>query len=193
MKKSILVIGGVLLLIVIPLTLKFMFMGNNVKENASKPTQQGAKSEGMKITSPVFENQGKIPAKYACTGENVSPPLRIDNVPTGTKSLVLIVDDPDAPNGTWVHWVVYNIDPSVTDIAESSIPQSGIEALTSSGKRGYSGPCPPSGEHHYFFKLYAIDNPLSFYDPSSVDKKLLEEEMQGHILEQTELVGLFSK
>ena len=145
----------------------------------------------MKITSIAFENQQKIPAKYTCTGENVNPPLQFLDVPQKAKSLVLIVDDPDAPmQGAWVHWVVFNIDPTVTSLSEDKKPD-GVEGTTSFGQASYGGPCPPSGTHRYFFKLYALDSMLDL--TALADKKAVEEAMDGHILEKTELIGLFSK
>ena len=155
----------------------------------------------MKIVSPAFGHQQKIPDKYTCKGENINPPLQFVDVPQNAKSLVLIVDDPDAPVGLWVHWVVFNIDPSVGGIGENSKPD-GIEAMTSFGKSGYGGPCPPpaspeqlqrgeSGTHRYFFKLYALDLELNL--PETTDKKIVEEVMNGHIIEKAELIGLFSK
>ena len=109
----------------------------------------------MQISSPEFTNNQKIPSKFTCNGVNYNPLLIFSGVPREARSLVLIVDDPDAPVGTWVHWVVYNISPSVKEVKEKSVPQGGIEAVTSFGKPGYGGPCPPSGTHRYFFKLYA--------------------------------------
>lgn len=153
----------------------------------------------MNISSPVFEHQGKIPAKYTCVGEDINPPLRFENIPADAKSLVLIVDDPDAggpepaERATWVHWVVFNIPASVTEIQEHSVPKEGIEGDTSFGKPGYGGPCPPSGEHRYFFKLYALSDMLTFEHLEKMDKQSVEEKMQGKILEQAQLMGLFEK
>ncbi len=151
------------------------------------------KSKGMKITSPAFVNNTKIPSKYTCNGNNVNPPLIFEDVPHNAKSLVLIVDDPDAPMGTWVHWVVYNINPKAKDVAENSIPQDGIQAVTSFAKPGYGGPCPPSGTHRYFFKLYALDTILHFDETQAVDKKAVEDAMNSHIVDQTEFIGLYSQ
>ncbi len=144
----------------------------------------------MKITSPAFENSTKIPAKYTCDGGNVNPPLSFSDIPQNAKSLVLIVDDPDAPSGTWVHWVVFNIDPKAGEVLENSIPKNGIEGPTSFGKKGFGGPCPPSGVHRYFFKLYALDIVLNLANP---DKKTLEKFMQVHVLAAAELTGLYSR
>lgn len=153
----------------------------------------------MKLTSSTFSHNQSIPSKYTCDGENVNPPLAIFDVPTNAKSLVLIMDDPDAPAGTWVHWTVWNIDPETKELAENSVPQGTIQGETSFGKSGYGGPCPPastqrgepSGTHRYFFKLYALDTTLSLTTSST--KQDLEKAMTGHILEQTELIGLYSR
>lgn len=145
----------------------------------------------MKIKSPAFKHTGSIPSKYTCDGKDISPPLEIEEVPEETKSLVLIVDDPDAPVGIWTHWTVWNIDPKVKKIEEDSIPKGGKEGMTNFGSTGYGGPCPPGGEHRYFFKLYALDTMLEL--DSSVEADELEEEMESHIIEKAELVGLYKR
>jgi Raf kinase inhibitor-like YbhB/YbcL family protein len=145
----------------------------------------------MELTSEAFQHNGFIPSKYTCQGEDVSPQLTITNVPSNAKSLVLIVDDPDAPSKTWVHWVVYNIDPSVSDIPEGTVPQGGIEGMTDFGNTEYGGPCPPSGTHRYRFKLYALDSMLEISDGETLD--VVEEAMHRHITDETELVGLYKK
>lgn len=145
----------------------------------------------MKLTSSAFENNQSIPSKYTCDGEDINPPLQISEVPEGAKSLVLIVDDPDAPMGTWVHWVVWNIDPSISLIEEDDVPEGGVEGLNDFGKNSYGGPCPPSGTHHYHFKLYALDKTLEL-DPSS-KKEEVEKAMEGSILDWVELVGLYQR
>lgn len=140
------------------------------------------------ISSPVFENGGFIPAKYTCDGDDVNPPLDIKGLPTGTKSLVLIVDDPDAPMGTWDHWIVWNI--LVKDrIEENSVP--GVEGVNSFGRHSYGGPCPPSGTHRYFFKVYALDTKLEL-NPNS-KKKDVEKAMKGHVLAQGEIMGRYKR
>lgn len=139
----------------------------------------------------VFKNNEKIPAKYTCDGENINPPLEISGVPENTKSLVLIVDDPDAPMVTWVHWTMWNIDPKTQKIEENSAPHGAVEGMTSFNKTGYGGPCPPSGVHRYFFKLYAIDTELNL--PKSDEKLDIEKEINGRILDQAELIGLYSR
>ena len=145
----------------------------------------------MKITSSAFEHNAKIPSKYTCDGENVNPPLQFLEVPENAKSLVLIVDDPDAPSKAWVHWVVYNINPQTTEVKENSVPDGGIEGMTDFGRPGYGGPCPPSGTHRYFFKLYALHSVLDL--PQNATKQMVEQKMQGHIIDKTELVGLYSR
>jgi len=140
------------------------------------------------VKSSAFEHQKMIPFKYTCDGDDVNPPLIIEGIPEGTKSLVLIVDDPDAPMGTWDHWVVWNIPPT-NRIEEDSVP--GTEGMNSSGRRWYGGPCPPSGTHRYFFKVYALDTQLSL--GSNSRKKDVEKAMKGHMLAQGELVGLYSR
>lgn len=144
----------------------------------------------MKIISPAFESNSKIPSKYTCDGENINPPLTFSDVPEEAKSLVLIVDDPDAPMGNWTHWLAFNIDPKTIGIAENSKFSNAEEGITNFGSKGYGGPCPPSGTHRYFFKLYALDIVLILNNP---DKEILENAMQGHILEKAELVGLYNR
>ena len=147
-----------------------------------------AKEEKMKLTSPAFANKTMIPKKYTCQGEDINPLLKIEGIPQETVSLVLINDDPDAPGGTWDHWIVINIAPTQT-IAENSVP--GTQGKNSWGRNDYGGPCPPSGTHRYFFKLYALDTQLNLSEGAS--KKEVEDAIKGHILEQTELIGLYKK
>ncbi len=142
----------------------------------------------MKLTSPKFENGNKIPRKFTSEGDNINPTLIIEDIPAGTKSLALIVDDPDAPMGTWVHWVSFNI-PVVSQIDEDSIP--GKQGINDFGRNDYGGPCPPSGTHRYFFKLYALDNVLDLNE--GINKEALEEAVGGHILDKAELIGLYKK
>lgn len=140
------------------------------------------------ITSRVFEDNKPIPEKYTCDGDDVSPPLKIGGIPEGAKSLVLIVDDPDAPMGTWDHWIVWNI-PVTDKIEENTVL--GVEGLNDFRKHSYGGPCPPSGTHRYFFKVYALDTKLTL-NPNS-RKKDLENAMEGHILAKGRIVGLYSR
>lgn len=142
----------------------------------------------LTITSPAFQPNQAIPEKYSCNGPN--PPLTIEDIPEGTKSLALILDDPDAPNGTFDHWIVWNISPSQKQIAENSAP--GLEGLNSDGENSYTGPCPPPGKpHHYNFKVYAVDIQLQI-SPNS-DKKTLEEALKDHILAEGKLIGLYGR
>jgi len=129
-----------------------------------------------------------IPRKYTCDGRDVNPSLNIEDLPKETKSLVLIVDDPDAPMGTWVHWVVWNIPPA-KEILEDSVP--GTEGVNDFQRHSYGGPCPPSGTHRYFFKVYALDAKLEL-SPNS-RKRDLEKAMEGHILAKGEIIGLYSR
>lgn len=141
--------------------------------------------------SSAFGDRQQIPPQYTCNGENINPPLEFSDIPQGTKSLILIVDDPDATIGTFVHWVVYNISPELREVKENSIPDDGEEGITSFGKTGYGGPCPPSGVHRYFFKLYALNKTLSL--EGIPDKETIFKNMEGAIIAQSELVGLYSQ
>ena len=150
------------------------------------------KKINMKLTSSAFENNQYIPLKYACGGANINPPLSIVGAPEGTESLVLIVDDPDAPSGDWVHWTIFNIPPNAKEIKEGGgAPAGSIESKTNFRNTGYGGPCPPSGIHHYQFKLYALDSVLNL--DASADKKDIEKSMTGRILAQDLLVGLYER
>jgi len=147
--------------------------------------------KGLQIVSPAFRHNELIPKKYTCDGKDVNPPLLIENIPSAAKSLTLIVDDPDAPVGTWVHWVVWNISPGTREIKEDSVPKGAEQGVNDFRKNDYGGPCPPSGTHRYFFKLYALDAMLNL--SSKTKKSDLEGAMKGHILEKAELVGLYRR
>jgi Raf kinase inhibitor-like YbhB/YbcL family protein len=147
--------------------------------------------KGLQIISPAFKHNEFIPKKYTCDGEDINPPFRIEDIPSKAKSLSFIVDDPDAPAGTWVHWVVWNINPDTREIKENSVPKGAQQGLNDFRKNDYGGPCPPSGTHRYFFKLYALDTILKL--GSKAKKSDLEEAMKGHILEKAELVGLYRR
>jgi len=144
----------------------------------------------MKLTSPAFMHNTAIPSEYTCDGADLSLPLSISDVPASAKTLALIMDDPDAPVGTWDHWVVFNIPTSTKQIQKGTEPQ-GTDGKNSWGRTGYGGPCPPSGTHRYFFKLYALDATLNL--PQGSTKKDLERAMQGHILAQAELMGTYKR
>ena len=142
----------------------------------------------MQLTSPEFDNNKLIPPRFTCEGEDINPPLVMGNISQGAKTLALILDDPDAPMGTFVHWVAYDI-PVVSRIDEDSAP--GVQGVNDFGKIGYGGPCPPSGTHRYFFKLYALGTHLGL--KKGINKETLEKAMQGHIVEKAELIGLYRK
>jgi len=142
----------------------------------------------IQVVSLAFSQGGHIPKKYTCEGENVNPPLEISNLPANTKTLAVIVEDPDAPNGVYDHWIVWNIPPN-EPIAENNVP--GINGTNSFGTEGYGGPCPPSGSHRYFFKVYAIDSQLDL--PPGSNKKALQQAMQGHVLAFGELMACYKK
>jgi len=148
---------------------------------------------GMQITSPQFKNGVNIPALYTCDGKGINPPLVFKDVPKGTKSLALISDDPDAPNGTWDHWVLWNISPETIEISENSTPSGAITGQNSwpANANKYGAPCPPSGSHRYFFKLYALDAMLDL--PQTSRSQDLVTAMQGHILEESELIGKYQR
>ena len=150
--------------------------------------------DGFRISSTAFRDNGSIPSKYTCDGKDVNPPLIMENVPEKARSLVLIVDDPDAPAGIWVHWVVWNIAPRTRSIKENSTPEgvsrpSAEVGLNDFRKRSYGGPCPPSGTHRYFFKLYALDAALNL--PAGSKKQDVERAMRGHVIARTQVMGLY--
>jgi Raf kinase inhibitor-like YbhB/YbcL family protein len=147
--------------------------------------------QGMKFSSPAFENYQKIPAGYTCDGRKAHPPLSLAGIPADAKSLVIIVDDPDAPGGTFTHWVIWNINPSTEDIAESSIPEKSQEGTNSAGSIGFTPPCPPSGQHRYFFTLYALDAKLGL--DGKATKADVEKSMSGHVMAESLLVGVYSR
>lgn len=142
------------------------------------------------LTSPAFAAAGAIPQKYTCDGANINPPLKISNAPAGTKSFALVMDDPDAPRGPWIHWVKWNIPPTTTEIAEGIEPP-GRSGQGTGGQTNYQGPCPPDREHRYFFKLYALDRELNLTEGSG--KNLLEKAMADHLLGQTTLFGRYNR
>ena len=150
----------------------------------------------IQVTSSAFQDEGMIPSKYTSDGSDVSPPLKFANVPDGTKSLALINDDPDAPMGTWIHWVMWNIKPETRELAENiptdkTLPDGTKQGMTSFGRHGYGGPAPPSGTHRYYFKVYALDTELNL--PDSAGKKDLLKAMEGHIIAQGQLMGKYKR
>jgi Raf kinase inhibitor-like YbhB/YbcL family protein len=167
---------------------------------ASETAGEGRPSMAFSLTSSSFSHQGEISTKYTCEGEDISPPLSWSQVPQGTKSLVLIVDDPDAPDPkaprmTWVHWVLYDLPPTATGLAEavagSALPAGTRDGLNDWKRTGYGGPCPPIGRHRYFHKLYALDTVLG--DLGTPTKAQVTAAMEGHVLAEAELIGTYQK
>ena len=150
----------------------------------------------IKITSSAFEEDGLIPEKYTCDGIDISPPLAWTSIPEGTKTFALICDDPDAPMGTWVHWVLFNIPANINELPESILPERSLESGAKQGmndfhKIGYGGPCPPGGTHRYFFKIYALDTELDL--EAGTPKPELLKAMEGHILAEGQLMGKYGR
>ncbi len=144
----------------------------------------------MELKSPAFEHGGKIPSRHTCDGADVSPTLRISGVPEGVAALALVMDDPDAPGGTFDHWLVWNIPPDTAEVPEGTEPQ-GVQGRTGFGQLGYGGPCPPNGTHRYRFKLYALDEALDLRAGSS--KAKLEAAMEGHVVGEALLEGTYAR
>ncbi|MGC8855881.1 MAG: YbhB/YbcL family Raf kinase inhibitor-like protein [Anaerolineae bacterium] len=166
------------------------------ESSLSQPNQETEETMNMTLSSPAFGAGQPIPVTYSCRGRDISPALEWGDPPASTQSFALIMDDPDAPVGTWDHWVLYNIPASVRRLpeaipAEASLPDGSLHGKNSWGRLGYGGPCPPSGTHRYFFRLYALDTTLPL--SSGASKKQVLEAMKGHILAQAELMGTFSK
>jgi len=168
-----------------------VFLLSSCQQNQQNIKNLTFKNIAMKLTSPSFNNEQYIPADFTCDGKDVNPKLTISEVPANTKSLVLIVDDPDAPAGDWAHWLVWNIKPDTKEIAQAGVPAGAKEGTTDFGKSGWGGPCPPSGTHRYYFKLYALDTELSL--PTNTRKKDLEQGMDGHVLDQASLMGKYKR
>jgi len=160
-------------------------------KQAAPPASKTGNEKPMQITSKAFQNGEIIPPKYTCDGVDVNPPLEFSDIPKNTKSLALIVDDPDAASGDWVHWLVWNMSATSTGISEDSVPNEAVIGTTDFGNKAYGGPCPGSGQHRYIFKLYALDEALKL-SSFSVKKDLLEA-MNGHILGQAQMVGLYAR
>lgn len=146
----------------------------------------------MQITSPAFANGERVPQQYTCEGPNINPPLQFTDVPADTKSLVLMVEDPDAAAKPWVHWVVYNIPPQCGGFAEGQIAEGAQQGLCNGNTFGYEGPCPPENEHTYLFKLYALDQVLDV-EPSASNRKNMLERIEGHVIAEALLTGKYQK
>lgn len=171
-------------------------------QNTAQPTPTAAPNSSpalkgaIKLTSEAFADNGMMPPKYTCDGDNVSPPLKWEGVPEKAKMLALIADDPDAPNGTWTHWLLFNLSASAKELPENIPPENQPASVATHGtndfkKLGYGGPCPPSGTHRYFFKLYALDVELKL-DAGATKDELLKA-MEGHVLAEGQLVGKYEK
>lgn len=158
---------------------------------AGASMMEGGEMSELGISSSAFSHMGMIPKKYTCDGEDMVPPLAFENVPEGAKSLALIMDDPDAPAGTWVHWVLWNIPAGASGIEEGSVPPGAYQGKNSWGRNDYGGPCPPSGTHRYFFKLFALDSMMEL--PPGSTKEQLESSIAGHVLGKAEIVGLYRR
>lgn len=190
MTKNFLKFLIIILFLVLITSIIILLVKNFQKQNV---TLEPKIPQIMKITSPVFQNNSYLLAKYTCDGENINPPLQIKEVPTGTQSLILIVDDPDAPGGTFLHWLVWNINPntSVIVIEENSLPLGAKQGRNDFGKNNYSGPCPPFGTHRYFFKIYALDKKLDL--PEGANLNQIRQAIQDHLLDEAQLVGLYKR
>jgi Raf kinase inhibitor-like YbhB/YbcL family protein len=168
-----------------------LILGAGCRASAPTQTPQGEADMSIQITSPAFEAGGTIPSKYTCDGADVSPPLNWSGVPDGAQSLALIVDDPDAPAKTWVHWVLHDLSPGIGGIEEGDFA-GGVQGRNDFGNVGYNGPCPPgSSSHRYFFKLYALDARLGL--DTTATKRQVEDAMKGHILSQGQLMAKYGR
>jgi len=147
-------------------------------------------SAQIAVTSSVFSSGGTIPAQFTCKGANHNPPLQLQNIPKNAKSLVLIVDDPDAPGGTFNHWLMWNLDPAISQIGQATEPTGAVQGTNDFGNLGYGGPCPPSGTHRYYFRIFALDRKLDLR--AGAKRSALEGAMKGHILARGELIGRVS-
>ena len=170
----------------------FFFQGNHEAQSEMK---EGMNME-IKVTSTAFEEGGMIPRQYTCDGADISPALAWTDVPEGTKALALICDDPDAPMGTWVHWVLFNLPADMSRLPENIPPQKTLDSGAKHGindfrKLGYGGPCPPGGTHRYFFKIYALDREID--SDSGISKEDLLKAIKGHILSQGQLMGRYTR
>jgi Raf kinase inhibitor-like YbhB/YbcL family protein len=169
---------------------------DGMQPSVDQPTQLPQGDVTMKLTSSAFTEGAMIPSKYTCDGQDISPPLTWTDTPAGTKTLALICDDPDAPAGTWVHWVLFNLPEGAKGLpegvpADKSLKAGGIQGTTSFRRIGYGGPCPPSGTHRYFFKLYALDNSLALSNNATA--KDVTAAMKGHILAEAQLMGRYKR
>lgn len=169
----------------------FVILASACKEQQAEPGMEGSEQMTVRVSSSAFAEGEAIPKKYTCDGEDLSPSLSWSGIPAGTNSLVLIADDPDAPRGTWVHWVLIDLPPDLEGLAEGA-QEAGIEGVNDFRRQGYGGPCPPRGSNHrYFFKLYALDKTLGLKAGATMSE--VEKAMQGHILAWGQLMGRYGR
>jgi hypothetical protein len=179
-----------------PRTFEYSDLNQQKVRGQNSVAQKGDEKMAIVVTSEAFKEAGMIPAMYTCDGKNISPPLQWQQVPQDTKSLALIYDDPDAPMGIWVHWVMWNIPAEANGLPENvpagkDLPDGSKQGVNDSRKQGYSGPCPPGGTHRYYFKIYALDAKLNL--PSASAKQDLLDAMKGHILAEGRLMGKYKR
>ena len=186
--KTWLILFIIIVILTVVLFSRVLITKNNSVDFSNVNNQNNT---NMKIESDIFANNKMIPTQYTCYGDKTQIPIKISDVPEEAKSLALIVDDPDAPSGDFVHWVVWNINPQILFMKSGNVPNGAIEGYTSLGKPGWVAPCPPSGIHHYNFKLYALDTFLSI-DKSSTKQDLVRA-INGHIIDNAVLVGLYGR
>ena len=175
------------LLVILGIAANLFFFGR-AKPNP-QVSQENNYSNNMKLTSPVFRHNGAFPKKFTCNGEGANPALDISDVPDHAKSLVLVLRDPDAVEGIFIHWLMWNIDPGTEHIEVDSVPKGAIQGLNTEGKNEYTAPCPPNGTHRYIFTLYALDTRLNLPSTSTVED--LNIAMDGRVIDKTDLLGLY--
>lgn len=188
--KKIVIFFALALLLVGLVVIVSLWPSSPKKENQIN-LKLNLRQSNMKILSQAFNPETEIPSKYTCDGENISPPLKLENIPQDAKELVLVVDDPDAPMGTWIHWVVFNLKPIDQEILEGKLPPQAKQGLNSFGYTRYGGPCPPSGRHRYFFKLFALDEALNLPDGSPFEK--IKKFIETHTLAYAEFFAYYSR
>ncbi|MHA1966981.1 MAG: YbhB/YbcL family Raf kinase inhibitor-like protein [Candidatus Hodarchaeales archaeon] len=186
---------SIILILTSTLIILFLIIGSGLLSNLA-PNSQAEESENpFSITSPVFNDSAYMPSEYSCEGSDVNPKLEISYIPNETQSLALIMDDPDTERMlgyVWVHWLLWNISPTIIVIEKDSVPPNAVVGRNSQGQSSYQGPCPPEGStHHYYFRLYALDIDINL--PSGSTKEELLEAMDGHIIAQTHLIGRYRR
>lgn len=179
----------ILFLLAVTLSVFIVFTASKKPSTAPKPLITNLLN--MQLLSPDFKNNEIIPGKFTCDGLNINPELKIYGIPDNAMSLVVVLDDPDSVGGDWSHWVVWNIDPKTDTIAENSIPAGAVVGKNDFGENKYGGPCPPSGSHKYIFHLYALDTVLNI--PENSTKTDLLKAMEGHLIAETKLMGVYSR